>query len=70
MHWEIATNTRAFSREICWEDGRTRTMGNMDRPFLLFDGEQATHLFVATNDGEEAGFKTMTHSWNACIPLK
>ena len=42
----------------------------MDRPFLLFDKEEATHLFVATNDGAEAGFKTMTHSWNACIPLK
>lgn len=70
IHWNIAEDTCAFSREICWENGVTRTMGNMDRPFLLFDKEEATHLFVATNDGAEAGFKTMTHSWNACIPLK
>ncbi|MEG2595049.1 MAG: glycoside hydrolase family protein [Ruthenibacterium sp.] len=69
VHWEMQ-NHPAFSREVLWDDGKTRTMGNMDRPFILFDGDEMTHLFVATNDGHEAGFATMTRSWNACIPLK
>ena len=42
----------------------------MDRPFILLDGDKMTHLFVATNDGNEADFPTLTRSWNACIPLK
>ncbi|MEG1569451.1 MAG: glycosyl hydrolase family 43, partial [Oscillospiraceae bacterium] len=69
IDWQI-NKERAFGRDVQWSDGKTRTMGNMDRPFILFDGEEATHLFVATNDGSEAGFATMTRSWNACIPLK
>lgn len=67
--WEMQ-NHPAFSRNVLWDDGVTRTMGNMDRPFILFDGDTMTHLFVATNDGNDAGFATMTRSWNACIPLK
>lgn len=68
VHWNVHPK-RAFGREVPWNDGKTRTMGNMDRPFILFDNQRATHLFVATNDGSEAGFATMTRSWNACIPL-
>lgn len=69
VNWAVG-NTPAFDREVLWDDGIIRTMGNMDRPFLLFDESgAATHLFVATNDGKEAGFATMTRSWNACIPL-
>jgi hypothetical protein len=69
LNWTIDNHT-AFSRDILWSDGKTHTMGNMDRPFILFDGDEMTHLFIATNDGKEAGFATMTRSWNACIPLK
>lgn len=69
VHWEVDRERPALTREVTWEDGVTRTMGNMDRPFLLWEGSRATHLFVATNDGREAGFQTMTRSYNACIPL-
>lgn len=69
VHWQVGT-TPAFTREITWDNGQKQTMGNMDRPFILFDGNEATHLFVATNDGSEAGFTTMSRSWNMCIPLK
>lgn len=69
VQWSMQ-NHPACSRQVLWNDGVTRTMGNMDRPFLLFDGDEMTHLFVATNDGSEAGFSTLTRSWNACIPLK
>lgn len=70
LDWQVHGRP-AFTREILWEDGRRRVMGNLDRPFLLFDKQgEATHLFAAANDGSEAGFKTMTRSWNLCIPLR
>lgn len=70
LNWTVE-NTPAFSRAIRWDDGTVRTMGNLDRPFLLFDENgNATHLFAATNDGTESGFATMTRSWNMCIPLR
>lgn len=69
IHWHVCSDHPAFTRDVLWEDGIIRRMGNMDRPFLLFESDQATHLFVATNDGSEAGFATMTRSFNACIPL-
>lgn len=69
-HWAVAPGT-ALRREVLWSDGERRVMGNMDRPFLLFDENgEATHLFAATNDGREAGFATMTRAWNMCIPLE
>lgn len=69
VHWDIHPGT-SFTRNVPWEDGVVRQMGNMDRPFLLFDETgEATHLFVATNDGGDVDFLTMKHSWNACIPL-
>lgn len=68
-HWTVLPGT-ALQRDILWDDGVRRVMGNLDRPFLLFDASgNATHLFAATNDGSEAGFSTLTRSWNACIPL-
>ncbi len=70
VRWHVSGEP-AFSREILWDDGVRRTMGNMDRPFLLFDeAGRATHLFAATNDGREAAFATMTRSWNMCVPLR
>lgn len=70
VDWKVSPEP-AFSRDVLWDDGVTRRMGNLDRPFLLFDeAGNATHLFAATNDGSEAGFKTMTRSWNLCIPLR
>lgn len=69
ISWSV-NKERACSRDITWQDGTKQTMGNMDRPFILMENGEATHLFVATNDGKEAGFGTMTKSWNMCIPLK
>lgn len=70
IHWKIHPGT-SFTRDVLWEDGNIRRMGNMDRPFILFDENgEASHLFVATNDGEDVDFVTGKRSWNACIPLK
>lgn len=70
IKWDIKEGV-SYTKDILWSDGKIRRMGNMDRPFLLFDDKgEATHLFVATNDGDKDSFITMKNSWNACIPLK
>ncbi|HIY11615.1 MAG TPA: glycoside hydrolase family protein [Candidatus Anaerofilum excrementigallinarum] len=70
IHWE-ADPDATIPLDILWSDGKVRRVGNLDRPFILFDRQgRATHLFCATNDGQEAGFATMTRSWNMCIPLR
>ncbi len=70
IRWEVDAQAM-LPLEILWSDGKTRLAGNMDRPFILFDEQgRATHLFCATNDGQEACFATMTRSWNMCIPLR
>ncbi len=69
VKWNVRSEP-SFTRDILWDDGKVRKMGNMDRPFLLIDENgEATHLFVATNDGTDVDFITMNRAWNACIPL-
>lgn len=70
IHWSLPENPLALSLDITMEDGSIRHMGNMDRPFLYCEEGVPRGLFVATNDGQDAGFQLLSHSWNAYIPLK
>ncbi|MCT4542807.1 MAG: glycoside hydrolase family protein [Vallitalea sp.] len=69
VNWSLKVGHKAFSRNLKWEDGKNRLMGNMDRPFLLFNGDEATHLFVATSDGTDS-FMNAKNTYNLAIPLK
>jgi hypothetical protein len=44
-------------------------MGQLERPFLLFNEGRPTHLFAATMNGP-GGFTNATESYALCIPLK
>ena len=68
INWRIAPNPMAWTRTLRWDDGQTRKMGQLERPFLLFEGGRPTHLFAATGDGP-GGFDKMNTSFNVCIPL-
>lgn len=69
-HWDICMGELAYSRKVLWDDGETRLMGNLERPFILFDDMgKPTHLFFATSDGTN-GFHDATQTWNMVIPLK
>jgi hypothetical protein len=70
IHWDIKKDFKAFSLDIPNDRGTTTHFGNMDRPFLYMEDDKMLGLFVAVNDGNEAGFKSLTKSWNAFIPLK
>ncbi|WP_438347616.1 glycoside hydrolase family protein [Paenibacillus sp. FA6] len=67
LHWRIADNPKAYSRNVTWDDGTVTQMGNFERPFLLFQEGRPTHLFAATADGE-GGFCGQ-NTWNMVIPL-
>ncbi|CAG7618538.1 hypothetical protein PAESOLCIP111_02124 [Paenibacillus solanacearum] len=70
LKWDVSEEPHAYSRSIAWDDGTTTTLGNMERPFLLFgeDGEP-THLFAAVSDGTK-GFSDAKNTWNMVFPLK
>ncbi|WMT39072.1 glycoside hydrolase family protein [Paenibacillus sp. D2_2] len=67
LDWKIADNPKAYSRKVIWENGSIKTMGNFERPFLLFEDGRPTHLYAATSDGE--GNFSGKNTWNMVIPL-
>ena len=68
IHWEINRGELAYSRKVLWDDGVEVEMGNLDRPFILFEDGKPTHLFFATSDGTD-GFMDASRTWNMVIPL-
>ena len=71
LHWKFEKDTLFYSRRILWNDGITREMGNLDRPFLLFEDSKPTHAFFATSDSTDGmGFENATKTWNMVVPLK
>ena len=69
IQWHVDKNPKAYSRVVLWDDGVTRRMGQMERPFILMDEGRPAYMFFATMDGE-GGFEKGTKSWNMVIPLK
>ncbi|MEG2380708.1 MAG: glycoside hydrolase family protein [Oscillospiraceae bacterium] len=69
INWEFKKDFLFYSRDILWDDGVVRKMGNLERPFLLFENGVATHAFFATSDGTN-GFMNCTKTWNMVIPLR
>ncbi|RED40694.1 glycoside hydrolase family protein [Paenibacillus sp. VMFN-D1] len=67
--WRLADQPKSYSRRVRWEDGSERWMGSFERPFLLFQEGQPTHLFAAVADGP-GGFRQAEHTWNMVIPLR
>ncbi|HEY3416415.1 MAG TPA: glycoside hydrolase family protein [Armatimonadota bacterium] len=68
LAWEVAPVPKGYSRTIRWDDGTTTTQGSLERPQLLIEHGQPTHLFLATADGP-GGFAQATRTWNMVIPL-
>ena len=71
LNWDFKKDFLFYTRNVLWDDGVVRKMGNMERPFLLFENGKPTHAFFATSDapGDE-GINNVTKTWNMVIPLK
>lgn len=71
LNWKFENDNLFYSRKILWDDGITREMGNLERPFILFEDGKPTHAFFATSDGTNGmGFENATRTWNMVVPLK
>lgn len=69
LHWEMCSGELAFSRKILWDDGTEQIMGNMDRPFILFEEGRAVCMFFAVSDGTDS-FYDAKNTWNMAVPMK
>ncbi len=72
ISWEPAPEPKAYSRSVLFDDGSTRELCNIERPFLLIQDAVPTHLFAAMGEGTRAhvgGFLGIQRSWNGVIPL-
>ncbi len=71
VNWDIDKDNPAYSRNIMWDNGQKILMGNLDRPFILFENGKATHIFFATSDGTgDNSFRDAKNTWNMVVPLK
>jgi len=69
VHWRLSRPPMAYSRRVRWDDGSVTLQGCLERPQLLLQGGQPTHLFAATADGP-GGFERATRTWNMVLPLR
>lgn len=68
LEWQLSSNPIAYSRKVRWDDGTVTLMGNLERPFLLFQDGRPTHMFAAASNGMN-GFLDATETWNMVIPI-
>ena len=69
IHWDILKGELAFSRTILWDNGEYQTMGNMDRPYILFEAGKPICMFFAVSNGTDS-FYDATETWNMAVPLQ
>jgi hypothetical protein len=65
LNWKAAARPKVLSNRFQWADG-TLSHQNVERPALLFDGEEPVALFGATDGYQRNG----RISFNVHIPLK
>ncbi len=69
IDWTIDSSPKAYSKTVTMADGSIQKMGQLERPFILFDKEKPAYIFFATMNGP-GGFENATQSWNMVIPFK
>lgn len=69
INWHMDETRKAYSRTLIFEDGKQVTMGQLERPFVLFENGKPVCMYFATMDGP-GGFEKGTRSWNIAIPIK
>jgi len=73
VDWHFADPIKGYSRTVAWDDGKTRTHANFERPSLLMQRDdhgvrRPTHFLAAMADESEPW--AFDRSWNAVIPLR
>lgn len=68
VNWRLEKGKLAYSRTVLWDDGKTRVMSSLERPFLLLEEGRPRCLFFAASDGTD-NFLDASDTWNMAIPL-
>ncbi len=69
LHWKPARPAKAYSRRVRFSDGKTVTLGCLERPQVFCDESGVpTCLFAAAANGP-GGFYNASETWNIAIPL-
>ncbi|UXP32644.1 glycoside hydrolase family protein [Reichenbachiella agarivorans] len=69
LTWVVDQNPQAYTKTVKWDNGKIIQQGQLERPFVLVEEGEPTHIFFATMDGP-GGFKNGSKTWNMVIPLK
>ncbi len=70
VHWTVEKDQVFYSRKVLWSDGVVREVGNMERPFILFEDGKPICAFFATSDCKTGlGILDCSKTWNMAIPL-
>lgn len=69
LSFEPSPEPKVYSRTLEFASGERLTLGNLERPSLIFDGKgRPTHIFCAAGFGRPYDFSQRTNI--VCIPLK
>jgi len=69
IDWKFDMGRLFYSRNLLFEDGKKWELGNMERPFILFENKKPVCAYFAVSDGKDGmGFANCTRTWN--MPLK
>ena len=70
IDWQFQKGSLYYSRKLTFADGSVQEMGNMERPFLLFEDGKPVCAYFAVSDGKDGkGFANCTQTWNMPIAL-
>ncbi len=69
INWSPAPEPKAYSRNLVWRDGKTQTLGCLERPQLLIEGGHPAYLYCAAADGP-GGFRAAKNTWSQAIELR
>lgn len=67
--WFIHKNEMSYTREIMLDGGNIRKLGNMERPFILFEVGKMSCIYFASSDGIGSGFDGIKNTFNISIKL-
>jgi len=69
IDWNFDMGRLFYSRNLMFDDGEIKELGNMERPFILFENKVPICAYFAVSDGKDGlGFANCTRTWN--MPLR
>ncbi|MEI7423889.1 MAG: glycoside hydrolase family protein [Prolixibacteraceae bacterium] len=69
VHWKLDKEPKAWSKAIEWSDGTKQIMGQLERPFIMFENNKPAYIFFSTMDGI-GGFENGSYAKVIVIPFK